>query len=80
MKLKQISMLAFFIVLVLLVLACNTSTSANDGQPPAPEATAEEIAAEPTPVPDTKEVATFDLKPDGCDMVCVLGSYLGLND
>jgi hypothetical protein len=80
MKLKQISMLAFLVVLVLLVLACNTTTGANNGQPPAPEAPAEEIAVEPTPFPDTKEVATLDLKPDGCDMVCVLGSYLGLND
>lgn len=81
-SLKQISGLAMLVLLVLLTIACNTSTEtgSNMEQSPVLDGSAEEIAVEPPPAPGTKEVATFDLKPGGCDMVCVLGAYLGLND
>jgi predicted small secreted protein len=81
-SLKQISAMATLVLLVLLAIACNTSTGngSNVEQSPAPKVSAEEIAMEPPPAPNIREAATFDLKPGGCDMVCVLGAYLGLND
>jgi len=72
------AMVVILVVLVLLVTACNITTGPNNGQTSAPEANAE-TAVEPTPATGTKEVASFDLKPGGCDFTCVARSYLGID-
>jgi len=72
------AMVVILLGLLLLLMACNITTGSNDGQTSAPEANAE-TAGEPTPATEANEVASFDLKPDGCDFTCVARSYLGID-
>ena len=69
---KNRGILAAFLLLVVIVMAaCSIS---------GPEA---EQAASPTPQgnPARSDIAdvSFDLKPDGCDFVCLARSWLGSN-
>ncbi|MCD4672205.1 MAG: hypothetical protein K8R77_06045 [Anaerolineaceae bacterium] len=74
MNFKTISAIFLIIVVLLAVAACNANPQGEQReQPPAPEANVDIVD-------NTQKAETFDLKPDGCDVVCVLGSYLGLND
>jgi curli biogenesis system outer membrane secretion channel CsgG len=75
---KKFTMLAILVVLMLLVLACNTTTNTGTGTDSSAEQTPTPTAAPPT-TPVENEVATFDLKPNGCDFVCVMSSWLSNN-
>lgn len=67
---KGIGILFLLLVVVVIVAACSGQGGEDTSAPTdAPEANTE-IAVQP---------ASFDLKPDGCDMVCVLGAYLHLD-
>lgn len=57
----------FVIILVVIVLAACNAAGPEGEQPPTPEENT-----------DTSE-AVFDLKPDGCDFVCLASSWLSDN-
>jgi hypothetical protein len=71
MSFKAIGMLFLLLVIVVVIAACAADQQAT----PAPIESAEVNAGIAASQP-----ATFDLQPSGCDMVCVLGSYLGLKE
>lgn len=68
---KGIGLVFLLLVVVVIVAACSGPQGGEDASAPAeaPEANTE-IAVQP---------ASFDLKPNGCDMVCVLGAYLHID-
>lgn len=71
MSFKAIGILFLCLVIVVIIAACTADEQPSPAPIESAEANAGIAVIQPT---------TFDLQPKGCDMVCVLGAYLGLKD